>query len=166
MSTSPSLNMKLCRDCGQDRPIAEFRLRRKTGTLRHAICAACHRERMRVFHARRRGKDLNHSLGMITSGRLRPSTVELTLERLIKRFGSLDALVAEWVNCARQSKQGSQAALRAFGAVGQLIAIADQRRPPEPSVESLTDEQLEQELLTMMADFAEGRSLFARPGTA
>jgi hypothetical protein len=162
IATSPS--MKLCRDCGQDRPLEEFRLRKKNDTKRHVTCNTCHREDMRQFKAKRRGFDLNNSLGMLNSGRLRPSTVEVTLERLIRRFGSVENLVSEWVDCARQAKRGSVAALRAFGAVGQLIAIADQQRPPEPSVESLSDEDLERELMTMMADYVEGRSLLGRPG--
>jgi hypothetical protein len=115
MSTSPTLTTKLCRDCGQDRPVESFRLRKKNDTKRHAICAACHSAAMRRFKAKRRGTDLTYSLGMLNSGRLRPSTVELTLDRLIRRFGSVDNLVTEWVDCARQAKRGSVAALRRSG---------------------------------------------------
>lgn len=47
---------------------------------------------------------------------------------------------------------GSSSALRAFGAVVQLIMIADQRRPAEQPVEKLTDEHLQQELLAVFVD--------------
>lgn len=87
--------MRICGECGESRPVVQFRLERKGGTSRRSQCRDCHRLRERLRAVDRRSRDMQQFMGRLRSTRdLR--RVQTVCNAMISRFGGLHQFVEEW----------------------------------------------------------------------
>lgn len=140
---------KICTTCHTEQPLSEFRPRRSGDDHRHNQCRTC----FNAYHRRRRrrrldrGKELDEFHRVVKNPRTSPCTVSVLCGAIIKRFGGLNAFLAEWkrqVDILLATRPGRKAVFDFFSAVLRLALTANEERKA-PGLSDLTDEELQQE---------------------
>lgn len=146
--------VRTCSKCGDERPVREFRLRVAGGTLRHSECAACHRLQMNRRNARLRSQDLKRFCSRLAA-ETEWERANAILNSACRRFGGAGKLAAAFAEEIKLAQQYPESPTRArlLLAYFNLLPIVEQNKPPAPSLNHLSDEELACEMmLTMMKD--------------
>lgn len=86
---------KTCCECGELRPVTEFRLERKNGTSRRSQCCECHRLRERVRAADKRSAKMNRLMKRLCNAR-DERRVQTVCNAMVSQFGGLNGFVNAW----------------------------------------------------------------------
>ena len=127
LSTTP-VQTKTCRTCWRDKPISEFRRRRRGSNERHAQCRTCYAAYMRQYRQARRSKEVAAFWMQAASPRCSSQAVVALTEAMVSKAGGPEGLATAWkeqLDAARAARPGGQAALRCFRAVFRLLEICD-----------------------------------------
>lgn len=143
-----SLDSRFCEACLSVKPLAEFRLRSRSDSVRLNQCRECHNRAERERRARKRTtRDRRRMAGFLTKLKNESSDerLELLCRQMIESFGGTQGFVAAWI-CyhERAMKEGGIAAMRCFQSVIRLVQYCEANRP-QPI--AMTDEELEQAML-------------------
>lgn len=153
MVTTDSRTTHTCNSCYKEKPLADFRRRRRGGDERHWQCRECYNESMRQFRASRRTCQLNGFTRQVVESPRDP--LAGLCRSMIRQFGGLDAFAAAWmqhINSCAARQPGGRNVLRSMLAVARLIELSEEQSRPLPSqsdrpaAEDLCDEELAREL--------------------
>ena len=146
--------LKICGGCGRERPLVEFRPRVKGGEKRHAHCNRCHARSMNERSAKGRSRDVRAFVSLASREKNYERLVGLCNVMLI-RFGGLGGFSKAWVEEMERAKlhPESPARARCLLAYLNMLMMVEQNKPPEPSLNHVSDEELVwQIMLSMMKD--------------
>jgi hypothetical protein len=156
IQTTTPIETKTCTNCWQDKPITEFRRRRRDTEKRHNQCRECFAEYMRQYRARATQDSIARFVRELSRSETRPGTMTVMCARMIRRFGGVDRFAAAWKNhfdAIAMERPHSRLMFQNVNAVMKLVMASDrarQRKPDVldrlPPVERMTDEELELEL--------------------
>ena len=129
-STSP-IEMKTCHYCWEDKPVSEFRRKRRGSDKRHPQCRACYAKYMREYRQARRNKEVAVFFRQVGNPRCSSQAVVALCESMVRKVGGPEALATAWkqeLDAARARQPGGQGALRCFREVFRLMEICERCR--------------------------------------
>jgi hypothetical protein len=159
IQTASSTEMRFCSDCGEEKPLAEFRRRSRSRDRRHSQCATCFAEYMRAYRASRRRQAIGQFARDVKNLEHSPKYVEKLCRIMARRFGGLDSLAKAWktaIDAAAAARPGSRMVLNSLLAIVRLLEISwlqakRNEKPPSLPVEYMSDEELERVVLDVIA---------------
>lgn len=146
---------KLCRHCCEEKPLTEFRRRRTGSEDRHAACNSCRNQQARETYAQRRSKKNGNLIAAAMrklKGAASYAEVEYFVGSMVDAFGGVQGfVVAAWEHFDR-APAGRK--LEFFMAMQRLIELS---QPPEPDLDSLSDDELEEVFARQVAELLEAQ---------
>ena len=131
ISTASKVQTKTCRTCWQDKPISEFRRRRRGSDERHPQCRACYAAYMRQYRRSRRNKEVTSFCQQVASPRSSTAQVLALCTRMMRHAGGPEGLAELWkehMDAARARRPGGQVALQCFRTIFRLLEVCERRR--------------------------------------
>ncbi len=141
-STFETLDFRRCSRCWQDKPIQQFRFKRKAEGIRHEECNQCENERQRAKRRNRNDKAVRDFNYAVRRKRC-PEAIALLCQELVRQFGGFANAARIWREALDSASQAGRHAsvLKSFATLAELLE-AHQTLGPHAS--DLTDEELEQ----------------------
>lgn len=150
--------MRTCTDCGRERPITEFRRRKKGSERRHHQCRQCFAQAMYIYRAARQRTAVGRFIAHMTDGRRALGGLTRIASEVVRKFGGR---VASLSSSSRSSTaawptEDHAAASKVLLAIARpmLLAAPVVRVEAEAIVSTMTNEELE----AFLAGVAEAQS--------
>lgn len=137
---------KTCNACGQEKPLTNFRCRRRGSEERHAQCNECFARYTRNNRKRRRQKDIAKFTRQVKDLECSPSAVTALCVVMMRRFGGLSRFAELWKahhDAAVAARPGSKLVSDSFKALFRLVEISSKEQDKEADFANVSDEDLE-----------------------
>ncbi len=116
---------KVCRICGEQKTVTEFRPRRRDGSQRQSECRECHNLNERLRRASRKDRAVKAFVRKLASRR-DADRIVLMAKAVLRSQGGLQGFAAEWKRQHQRAMVESPAtAYRYLSATLRLIELAD-----------------------------------------
>lgn len=132
---------KRCRKCRHPRPVSQFRPR-ENGKF-HSACNNCHAQSMAVRREKKRLRTVR-SFVSFASREKNHARLETLLAKMFENFNGVEKLATVWrrENALAETKPDSPRVGRSIMAYANLWIYAAKTKPPEPSLDGLSDLEL------------------------
>jgi hypothetical protein len=127
-----------CRQCGDPKPLGEFRLKRKNGSRRETDCNRCHSQNMKAWRRARSQKTLRRFVKSAPNQNLDRRLRGLAAAAL-KRFGGVQALaslMASETRAIHALRPGDPLPLQAVMTVLRLHEFCESRQVADEEAEN------------------------------
>jgi hypothetical protein len=138
-----------CRKCRQPRPLSQFRPRENGKT--HSACNFCHALSMAARREKKRSRAVRSFISH-ASREQNHARLETLLANMFDNFNGVEGLTKVWrrENALAETQPDSPRVGRSIMAYVKLMIYADKTKPPEPSLDHVSEEELA-ELLALEA---------------
>lgn len=158
----PPAPTRACNGCYLERPLTEFRKVHRDRQERHARCNDCHNAALRDRRRKGRRSALQRFHSVFTRGRHSIAAQEAVVRQMISRFRNVEGFVDAWheeLAAARRQRPGSKFVCDGMLAIFQIaVNVEEARRKAQASPDTLSDAELESEILEILARRTAGRS--------
>jgi hypothetical protein len=148
-STEPPVILRTCSRCGDPKEPAAFAWRDRAHTARHSWCRRCEHQHNREKQRKAKRKRLKQAYTAIAATRTLTAT-EVLVKSLVRRFGGNDKLAATLFLDMAESPRGSARSVMLNRAILNMLVRVESARPKE-SIEQVSDEDLDDQLLDLLA---------------
>ena len=137
---------KVCCGCGNTLPLSHFQ-------AKQARCRICRTQYVREYRRALRCKQVRQFKADVRRAASLQGALML-IDEMAVHFGGASGLAQAWANDIRAARPGSRECLGSYRAIVHLGTILESARPSDDAAQ-LTDDELQHELLGLLAEAVE-----------
>ena len=146
------IGTKVCRGCGQPKPLDQFRFQRRDQNRRHPRCNECFAAYMRQRTTRLRERAIKGQIEELATDMSNPASFgattrsEAIVKAMLTRFGGLEKFADEWFRFLRLAHLAGKhhVVQRSFEGMLRLMSVLDtHQNTRSKSLDEMTDRELQ-----------------------
>jgi hypothetical protein len=149
IQTATPIETRTCTNCWEEKPITDFRRRRRGTEKRHGQCRACYNAYMREHRAARRHRVVAKLARRVNSNRTNLNRIAAPCNATFRRFGGVGGFCDQWtahLDAVLVARPGSKAATDSILAIVRLVEVCQSQADDGADFQPLSDADLEREI--------------------
>jgi hypothetical protein len=158
VSSIENIQERVCRKCGNLRPVHMFRWKGAAKKYRDTICRKCDNRRegeeARARKAAEREAGLRGLVQQVRATKLDVPHISEYLEAVLQKLGGVQVLASmhvDQIEMLLELRPGSAGAVKALTDISKLILASTEHRQSAPDLAQITDDQLNELLVQQLA---------------